>query len=108
MPSSVSITTSDILNYVVGLLNNIGSKEELPERGSELQKELMGFYQVLESFEALDVVPDVQAYMINCCDLCIQLLIQDDWKSDKVKVRINTAIHILGMALFIEFFWRLL
>ncbi len=111
MSRNVSITTGDILNYVVGLLNNIGSKEELPERGLELQEELMGFYQVLESFKVLDIVLDIQAYMVNCCDLCVQLLIQDDWKSDKVKVRINTAIHILRicrMAQFIEFFWRLL
>ncbi|KAH9204287.1 hypothetical protein DL95DRAFT_418372 [Leptodontidium sp. 2 PMI_412] len=112
MPRNVTMTTSFILNYVVNLLNAVGSKEELPERGSELQEELMGFYQVLESFDAmLDGIPDVQAYFVNCCDLCIQLRTQDDWKSDEVKARIPTAIHILRtcrMALFIEFFWRML
>ena len=60
MPRNVTMTTDFILNYVVNLLNNVGSKEELPERGSELQEELMGFYQVLESFDAmLDGISDV-------------------------------------------------
>jgi hypothetical protein len=112
MSSYVNIPTGSILNYAVKLLKMIGSKEELPERGSELLEELMGFYQVLQSFEVtVAKIPDVQSYLVNCCDLCIQLCTLSDWKSDEVKARIPTTIHILGtcrMAIFIEFFWRML
>jgi hypothetical protein len=75
----VVLTASLILDSAADLLKLLQSKERLPERGLDLQEELLGFYQALESFE--DIIgfsEELQAYFVNCCELCIQIQMRED------------------------------
>ncbi|KFY67664.1 hypothetical protein V496_01488 [Pseudogymnoascus sp. VKM F-4515 (FW-2607)] len=108
----VVITTGFILDSAVDLLKILDSKERLPERGSDLREELLGFHEALESFESLIPFPEeLQSYLVNCCDLCIKLKLRDDWLLDEAKTIISVATFMLGMcrmAVIIGFFWKIL
>jgi hypothetical protein len=75
------------------------------------QSYLASTHQALESFEHIIGFSELQAYFVNCYDLCLQLQTREDWCTDKVKTRISVAIHMLGicrMAALIDFYWKIL
>ena len=111
MPTSVVITTGVILDSTADLLKILQNNESLPERSADLIEELLGFHQALDSFAVIiGFSEEIQAYLVNCCDLCLQLKRQI-LRGDVFNPVMSVAIHMLRvcrMATLIDFYWKIL
>jgi hypothetical protein len=86
MSREAVITTDDILWSVAQLLDTVQKLKEPPEVVRNLEKRLIGFYITFRTFqEILAGFPEVESYLVNCYDLCIQTYLRlTDSKSDDV------------------------